>query len=106
MPDPDRASSAMSPYFSDASRVGKAEFMLLDPRIRKDDGRRGVAGGGFFHGRVVFPLLSPLGLARGSRAKRPYFSDASRGKKSGIHVSRMLAFASMTERGRILAYAR
>ena len=28
MPDPDRASRAMIPYFSDASRQGKAVFML------------------------------------------------------------------------------
>ena len=37
MPDPDRASRAMSPYLCDASRVIKAVFMLLDPRLRKDD---------------------------------------------------------------------
>ena len=27
----------------------KAVLFFLDPRLRKDDRRRGVAGGGFFH---------------------------------------------------------
>ena len=40
----------MSPYFSGASTVIKAELFFLDPRFRKDDGRRCAAGGGFFHG--------------------------------------------------------
>ncbi len=31
-------------------RPQKAELVFLDPRFRKHDGRRGVAGGGFFHG--------------------------------------------------------
>ncbi len=54
MPDTDRASfppltscptpighpgNAM-PYFVGALRVGKAELFILDPRFRKDDGRR------------------------------------------------------------------
>ena len=29
-----------SPYFSDASRAGKAELVFLDPRMRKHDGER------------------------------------------------------------------
>ncbi len=58
MPDPDRASfppltscptpighpgNAM-PYFGGALRVGKAELVFLDARIRKHDGRRGWQG--------------------------------------------------------------
>ena len=69
---------------------------FLDARFRKHDGRRGVTGSGFFHGRVVFPLLSPLGLARGSRAKRPYFGGASRVGKAELVVDWILAFARMT----------
>ena len=45
------------------------------------------------------PPPSPLGLARGSRAKSPYFGGALRGKKSGIHVAWMLACARMTAGG-------
>ena len=37
MPDPDRASRIKIPYFGGASRGGKAVFISLDPRFRKDD---------------------------------------------------------------------
>ena len=57
--------------------------------MRKHDGRGGVAV-------RDSSLLSPLGLTRGSRAMSPYFGGVLRGKKSGIHVAWMLAFASMT----------
>ena len=72
-----RGSGAMIPYFGGASREEKRNKCFLDPRVRKDDRRRGVAGGGFFH--RWGPLLS---------------------LKSGIHVAWMLAFAHMTGRGR------
>ena len=39
MPDPDRASRAISPYFVGASMIIKAELFILDPRFRKDDHR-------------------------------------------------------------------
>ena len=38
MPDPDRASRAIIPYFGGALRAGKAELVFLDARIRKHDG--------------------------------------------------------------------
>ena len=40
-----RGSRAMSPYFCEVSRGGKAALVFLDPRFRKDDHRRGVVGG-------------------------------------------------------------
>ena len=44
MPDPDRASRAIIPYFGGVSKVIKAELVFLDPRVRKDDGERGRQG--------------------------------------------------------------
>ena len=58
----------MIPYLAGRQRPTKAELVFLDARFRKHDGRRGVAGGGFS------PLMSPLGLARGSRAMIPYLA--------------------------------
>ena len=50
MPDPDRASRAIIPYFGGALRGGKAELFILDARFRKEDDRRGVADGVLFRG--------------------------------------------------------
>ena len=79
-----RVSRAKIPYFGGALRVGKAELFILDARFRKDDGRRGVAVRDNLSRTVVPPLSSPLGLARGSRAKSPYFGDVLTSPKSGI----------------------
>ena len=38
----------------------KAESVLLDPRLRKEDGWRGVMGGGFFHRRGHLPFLKNI----------------------------------------------
>ena len=76
---PDRASRTMSPYFGGAVTPlipKKRHSCCLDPRIRKDDGRRGVAGGVLFR---VWGRLSFL--------------------KNGINAPWMLAFASMTAEG-------
>ena len=48
MPDPDRASRAKdSLFWRGVNAPIKAVLFFPDPRFRKDDGRRGVAGGGF-----------------------------------------------------------
>ena len=65
------------------SRVGmslvskKRNMFFLDARLRKDDHRGCISV-------RDFSLPSPLGLARGSRAKIPYFGGTLRGRKSGI----------------------
>ena len=108
MPDPDRASRAIIPYFSDALRGRESgihvAWMLAFASMTAGGG---VKGSGFFHrwGLLVFlksgihvawilafarmtigdasasgtPLYRhPLSLARGSRAKSPYFGGALR----------------------------
>ena len=45
-------------------------MFILDPRFRKDDGRRGVAGGGFS------PLMSPSKLGPRVQDKESLFGGA------------------------------
>ena len=69
----------MSPYFSGASRLIKAELFFLDPRIRKDD---------------IPPHVIPAHA--GIQGNESLFWWGVKVNKSGIHVAWMLAFASMT----------
>ena len=84
MPDPDRASRAMSPYFGGVSREEKRYSCCLDPRIRKDD-RGGVlpAVDFFTGGDLSYPLKAVL-----------FFLDSRFRRNDG--GERILAFARMT----------
>ena len=58
----------MIPYFSGALRVGKAVLVFLDARFRKDDSRRGVAGGVLFRGWGCLLFLKSGIVYPGSKA--------------------------------------
>ena len=46
-----RGAGAKNPYFAGRQGKEKRHSCCLDPRLRKDDRRRGVVGGGFFYGQ-------------------------------------------------------
>ena len=69
---------------------------LYTPRIRTVGGTSWAEV--FFTGGDIPPPVMP-DTTRVSRAKSPYFGGMSRGRKSGIHVAWMLAFAHMTREG-------
>ena len=104
-PTATQASRVKIPYFGGASRGGKAVFISLDPRLRKDDGRGGEArmtAGGvlrvvvFFTGGNTLTMscpflsgilssLSAYPRMRVSRVMIPYFGDALRvGKAESV----------------------
>ena len=63
----------MSPYFVGASRVGKAELFILDPRMRKDDHRGCVSVRDNLSRTVVPPLSSPSKLGPRVQDKESLF---------------------------------
>ena len=79
MPDPDRASRIASPYFADVSRGGKAESLILDPKLSQG--------------------CPPLRHARprsGIQDSKSLFCRCVKGRKSGIIDTGSKAFARMT----------